>query len=122
MGQNVGAGQEDKGRNRKRLESLVEDRQTKMGCGSQNGSKWTVGISDCCSEACWFEAWSRMGPERKARARRLQKQRVKGNSSLEEVWMLPAKQAVTRSRVHNARSEAQNGNAMWSGYWKTTRG
>ena len=70
VGQNVGAGQEDKGRNRKRLESLVEDRQTKMGCGSQNGSKWTVGISDCCSEACWFEAWSRIEPERKTRAKR----------------------------------------------------
>src|SRR6266540_4179473 len=66
----------DKGRNRKRLESLTEHRQTKMGCGSQNGSKWTMGISGCCSEACWFEAWSGMGPERKARARRLWKQRV----------------------------------------------
>ncbi len=30
--------QENKGRNRKRLESLIEDRQTKMGYGSQNGS------------------------------------------------------------------------------------
>src|SRR6266545_440145 len=70
---------EDKGRNRKRLESLAEDRQTRMGCGSQNGSKWTMGILGRCSETCWFEVWSRMGPKRKTRARRLRKQRVKGN-------------------------------------------
>ena len=76
VGQNAGARKTRAGIE-KRLESLMEDRQTRMGCGSQNGSKWTMGISDCCSKACWFEAQSRMGPERKARARRLQKQRVK---------------------------------------------
>ncbi len=36
MGQNAGAGKTRAG-TEKRLESLMEDRQTKMGCGSQNG-------------------------------------------------------------------------------------
>ena len=108
----------------KRLESLTEDRQTRMGCESQNGSKWTMGISDCCSKACWFEAWSRMGPERKTRARRLQKQRVIWETRETVPWKRSGcrQQAATRSRVRNAQSKVQNGNVTWSGYWKTTRG
>jgi len=63
----------DKGRNRKKA-GKPNGRQTdKDGLWK---SKWTMGILGCCSEACWFEAQSRMGPERKARARRLQKQRA----------------------------------------------
>src|SRR6266545_8044915 len=74
-GQNMGAGKTRAGIE-KRLESLTKDRQTRMGCGSQNGSKWTVGISSRCSKAHWFEAQSGTGPEKKARAvGRLQKQK-----------------------------------------------
>ena len=73
-GQNMGAGKTRAGIE-KRLESLTKDRQTRMGCGSQNGSKWTVGISSRCSKAHWFEAQSGTGPEKKARAvRRPRKQ------------------------------------------------
>ena len=111
----------DKGRNRKKA-GKPNGRQTdKDGLWK---SKWTVGISGCCSEACWFEAQSGMGPERKARARRLQKQRVIWETRETVPWKRSGcrQQAATRSRVRNAQSKVQNGNVTWSGYWKTTRG
>src|SRR6266511_2933243 len=46
----------------------------RMGHGRQSGPKQAAGIAGHCSKARWFEAQSRMGPEKKARAvRRLRK-------------------------------------------------
>ena len=53
---------EDKDRNRKKAEKPNARQTDKDGLWK---SKWTVGILGCCSEACWFEAQSGMGPERK---------------------------------------------------------
>src|SRR6266545_4307652 len=66
---------EDKKANRgTKCGSQGDKRRQRIGHGRQSGPKQAAGISDRCSKAHWFEAWSGMGPEKKARAvRRLRK-------------------------------------------------
>ena len=60
---------EDKKANRRtKCGSQGDKGRQRMGHGRQSGPKQAVGISGRCSEARWFEARSRMGPEKKARA------------------------------------------------------